>query len=123
MSFNYNHITLVGRLTRDADVKDVSGRFRTTFNLAINRPYRKEDGEFDTDFITVVAWGKLGEVAAEYLKKGNPVLVEGRLQIRQYEKNKEPRWITEVVAENFQMLGGAKHRSEEVKEEVSVSVE
>lgn len=120
MSFNYNHITLVGRLTRDADVREVSDRTRTSFTVAVDRPYRKEDGSYDTDFIPVVAWGKLAEVAADRLKKGNPVLVQGRLQIRQYEKDEEPRWISEVLAEDFQRLGGDRHSSttDGVKEEV-----
>ena len=107
MSFNYNHITLVGRLTRDAEIKEVSNTVRTSFSIAVDRPYRKEDGQYDTDFIPIVAWGRLGEIASQYLKKGNPVLIEGRLQVREYEKNEDKRWISEVVVENFQLLGGA----------------
>ena len=109
MSFNYNHVTLVGRLTKDAEVKDASNTVKTSFSLAIDRNYRKEDGSYDTDFIPIVAWGRLAEIAYQYLKKGNPVLVEGRLQIRHYEKtyNKETvkHWMSEIVVENFQMLG------------------
>ena len=74
MSFNYNHITLVGRLTRDAEVKDISSTVRTTFTIAVDRPYRKDDGAHDTDFVPIVAWGRLGEIASQYLKKGNPGL-------------------------------------------------
>ena len=108
MSFNYNHITLVGRLTKDAEVKDISSTLRTTFTIAVDRSYRKDDGSHDTDFVPIVAWGRLGEIASQYLKKGNPVLIEGRLQVRQYEKESETRWISEVVVENFQLLGGHK---------------
>ena len=111
MSFNYNHITLVGRLTKDSSVKDVSNTVRTAFTIAVDRPYKRENGKADTDFIPIVAWGRLGEIASQYLKKGHPVLVEGRLQVRNYEKDEEPRWMSEVVVENFQLLGFPKDQS------------
>lgn len=104
MSFNYNHTTLVGRLTKDPETKKTGEVSKTTFTLAVDRPYRKEDGTTETDFVPVVMWGKLAEVSEKYLRKGRPTLVEGRIQVRDYEINKERKWITEVVAENFQIL-------------------
>ena len=106
MAFSYNHTTLVGRLTKDAAIHELKNVVKSSFTIAVDRYYRKEDGAVDTDFIPVIAWGRLAEVASLYLKKGNPVLVEGRIQVRQYEKEGSPRWMTEIVAENFQMLGG-----------------
>ena len=104
MSFNYNHTTIVGRLTKDPEIKKVGNVTRSSMTLAVDRPYRKEDGSTDTDFINVVLFGKLADVSEKHLRKGNPALFEGRIQVRQYEKNNENRWITEVLAENFQVL-------------------
>jgi len=104
MSFNYNHITLVGRLTKDVVLTKVAESTKSTFSLAVDRPYRKDDGSADTDFIPCVVWGKLAEISEKYLKKGSPVLVEGRLQIRSYTVEGVKKYFTEVLLENFQVL-------------------
>jgi len=104
MAFNYNHITLVGRLARDPESEKVGDTIKASFSIAIDRPWRKDDGTKETDFVSVRLWGRLAETASRSLKKDAPVLVEGRLQIREYEKNGERRWISEVVGENFQIL-------------------
>lgn len=108
MSFNYNHITLVGRLTRDPQQNTVGTTTKTVFSLAIDRPYRKNDGSTETDFVPCVLWGKLAEIATKYLHKGSPALVEGRLQIREYEQEGVKKWASEVVADNFQILEAKK---------------
>lgn len=108
MSFNYNHVTLVGRLTKNPELKKVGEYVKTTFMLAVDRPYRKEDGTVETDFISIVLWGKLAEVAEKYLKKGIATLIEGRLQVKDYEINNERKWFTEILAENFQILESSK---------------
>ncbi|NQY74567.1 MAG: single-stranded DNA-binding protein [Candidatus Margulisbacteria bacterium] len=104
MGFSYNRTTLLGRLTRDPEIKIISDSHRTTFVIAVDRSYRKDDGSRDTDFINIVCWGRLGELASKYLHKGDPVLVEGKLYIRNYEKNSEKRKYTEINADNFQVL-------------------
>jgi single-strand DNA-binding protein len=105
MGYNYNHVTLIGRLTKDPEHKAVKeDRGKTLFTVAVNRPYRKDDGTTDADFIPVVLWGKLGEVSMQLLGKGKPVLVWGQLQIRNYEKDNEHHSYTEVVGEGFQLL-------------------
>lgn len=104
MSFNYNHITLVGRIVRDPETKTANNTTRVTFTLAVDRPYRKENTETEADFIPVIMWGKLAEVAEKYIRKGRPTLIEGRLQIREYEAGQVRKKITEVTAENFQIL-------------------
>ena len=105
MSYSYNHVTLVGRLVKDPEMKELSNGVRkASFNLAINRLYRKEDGTSDTDFIPIVLWGRQAELCDQLLKKGSPVLVWGKIQVTRYEKNNEFRWITDVVADNFQVL-------------------
>ena len=104
MSFDYNHVTLMGRLAKDPESLSISGTTKAFFPLAVNRSFRKDDGKQNTDFINIVAWGKLGEICVEYLLKGKPILIDGRLQVRSYDKNKEARWVTEVIADSMKML-------------------
>ncbi|NBV83947.1 single-stranded DNA-binding protein [bacterium] len=105
MAFNYNHATLVGRLTRDPEIKQISETVRKTyFTIAVNRGFRKTDEKQDTDFIPISLWGKSAELAYLLLKKGTPVLVTGRIQNRVYEKNDVIRSVAELVGEHFQIL-------------------
>jgi len=105
----YNKAFLIGNLTRDPELRYTSAGVPVArFAIAVNRIQRKDSGEKaqDVDFINVVAWRRLAEICGEYLKKGRPVAVEGRLQIRSYEgKNGVKKTMTEVVLDNMQMLG------------------
>lgn len=103
----YNRIFLVGNLARDPELRYTPAGVATArFAVAVNRPKNKNTGESEADFINVVAWRKLAEICGEYLKKGRPVAVEGRLQVRSYTgKDGQPRTMTEVVLDNMQMLG------------------
>lgn len=114
----YNKVFLIGNLTRDPELRyTTSGIPVARFAIAVNRIRRKsgeaEDGQGagggknqDVDFINIVAWRRLAEICGEYLKKGSPVAVEGRLQIRSYEtKAGVKRTMTEAVVDNMQMLG------------------
>jgi len=104
-----NKVFLIGNLTRDPELRyTASGTVVADLGLAVNRRWTNGGGEVKEDvlFITVVAWGKQGEAAAQYLAKGSPVHVEGRLQARSWEsKDGEKRTIFEVVAERLQFLG------------------
>ncbi|NDD66304.1 single-stranded DNA-binding protein [bacterium] len=103
MSYNFNHITLVGRLVRDPELKQIGeSNSKCTFVLAVARRMKKEQRE--TDFIPVMIWGKFGINASRLLKKGMPVLVSGRIQIRTIQLNDEYRSFIDVVADNFQLL-------------------
>jgi single-strand DNA-binding protein len=114
MGFNYNHTTLVGRVVKDAEKRQIKENVaKTTFTLAVNRSYRKDDGTQDTDFIPISMWGKMGEIGFQILQKGVPVLVWGKIQVRNYEKDNERKWATEVVADNFQILDKLPQKSEE----------
>lgn len=105
MSFHYNRITLVGRLTRDPEYKKVSeDTAKLMFTLAVGRSYRDDDGEQPADFIPVVLWGRNAEFGSQLLKKGSPTLITGRLQIREYSKDDQKRWYSEVIGEQFQLL-------------------
>jgi single-strand DNA-binding protein len=103
MGSSYNHVTLVGNLVKDPETKKVGKQTKTDFTIAVER-YAGKDKDVEVDFFNVVSWGKLAEISAEYLKKGRKVLVDGRIQVRHYEVDKDKRWIVEVVAENLKFL-------------------
>jgi single-strand DNA-binding protein len=96
-----NRIILIGRLTRDPEMKYTpQGIAVTKFSLAVDRKYSK--GE--TDFIDVVTWRGLAEKVAQYLSKGRMAAVEGRLQIRSYDRDGQKRRVTEVIADDVRFL-------------------
>jgi single-strand DNA-binding protein len=109
-----NRIALIGRLTRDPDIRYTqSGNAVCSFTLAVDRPYSGQQGEKETDFISIVVWRKAAEACANNLGKGRLVAVEGRLQIRSYETPEgQKRWVTEVVAERVQFLDKARTESQ-----------
>lgn len=100
-----NNIMLLGRLTKDPEVRYTqSGACVAQFTLAVDRPYTK-DGSREADFIPCVAWGKTSETVGNYVHKGQRLLVEGRLQIRQYtDKNGNKRTAAEVVCGRFEFI-------------------
>lgn len=105
MAFAYNTCILIGRLTRDPELFELSkDKLKTIFTIAVDRGYKKEDGTTETDFIPVCIWGQQANIANKFLKKGSPVLVEGRLHIDHYEKEGENLKKTEIVANTFQLL-------------------
>jgi len=105
-----NRIVLVGRLTRDPELRYTpNGRAVTSFSLAVNRRFSNQQGEREVDFIDIVAWGKTAETCANHLQKGRLVGVEGRLQVRSYEtQDGQKRKAAEVVADNVAFLDRAR---------------
>ena len=106
---NFNKVFLMGNLTRDPELRYTqSGMAVTDFGLAINRSYTGKDGvkKDSTVFVDIVVWGRRAEVACEFLSKGRPIFVEGRLQYDTWEKDGQKRSKVSVVAENFQFIGG-----------------
>ena len=101
-----NNITLVGRLTKDVDLRyTASGTATGTFTLAVNRPFKNAAGEQEADFINCVIWRKNAENFANLTRKGSLVGITGRIQTRNYENKEGQRvYVTEVVAENFTLL-------------------
>ncbi len=106
----YNRIILIGRLTRDPELRYVpSGAPVASFTLAVDRPFRDQQGNRETDFIDIVAWRKLAEQVSQYMSKGRMVAVEGRLQIRSYEtQDGQKRKVSEVVADGVRFLDRGK---------------
>lgn len=101
-----NKIILMGRLTREPEVKVTSSdKTTTTFGLAVDRPFKNREGKTEADFINIVTWNKTAEVAGNYLHKGERCMVEGRLQIRSYEgKEGQKHYVTEVVADRLELI-------------------
>ena len=101
-----NHVILIGRLTRDPEIKYLqSGKAVCNFTLAVDRPFTNQAGEREADFIPITVWGKIGEACGNNLNKGRLVAVSGRLQIRNYEaQDGQKRRIAEVVASEVKFL-------------------
>lgn len=101
-----NSTVLVGRLTRDPELKYTTSNIAVaTFSLAVNRNFKDANGERETDFINCVIWRQQAENLANWAKKGALIGITGRIQTRSYENQQGQRvYVTEVVAENFQML-------------------
>lgn len=100
-----NRTVLVGRLTRDPDLRYTpNGTAVANFTIAVNRPFKNDQGENEADFINGVVWRKPAENLANYMKKGSQIGVDGRLQSRTYEQDGRTVYVTEVVAESVQFL-------------------
>lgn len=101
-----NNVCLVGRLTRPVDLRYTSnGTAFGSFSLAIDRNYKKESGEKETDFINCVIWRKPAVNLSNFTKKGSLLGIEGRLQTRNYENHEGQKvYVTEVLVENFSLL-------------------
>jgi len=99
----------MGNLTRDPELRQTpNGQNVCSFSLALNRSYKGSDGNWQeaTDYVDIVAWGPLGERVAQYVTKGRPVLVNGRMQSRSWEQEGQKRSKVEVVAQDVTFLGG-----------------
>jgi|LGOV01.1.fsa_nt_gb single-strand DNA-binding protein len=101
-----NKVILVGRLTRDPDVKNTTtGKAVATFVLAVDRRFKNKNGEKEADFVPIVVWGKQAEIVGQYLSKGSQIGVSGRLQVRSYDTQEgQRRYVTEVVADEITFL-------------------
>ena len=120
MAMSFNKVLLMGNLTRDPELRYLpSGQAITNFTVAVNRVYNAQSGEKkeEVSFIRVVVWARRAETCNEYLKKGSPVFVEGRLQSRSWEaQDGTKRSTLEVVAQNVQFLYRGPGRGEAPQE-------
>jgi len=101
-----NNVSLVGRLTRDPDLRYTpNGVAVANFNIAVDRPFKGQEGKQETDFINCVAWRKLAENLAEYQKKGSLIAVTGSITTRNYDGQDGKRvYVTEVLANSIEYL-------------------
>ena len=112
-----NNVSLVGRMTRDAELRyTASNQAVATFTLAVNRNFKSQNGEREADFINCVIWRQQAENLANWAKKGALVGITGRIQTRNYENQQGQRvYVTEVVADNFQLLESQKERGNQAQ--------
>lgn len=121
MSLNINRVTVAGNLTRDPEVKFLANdKAVAAFGIACNRTWKNAAGEKqeETTFVECEAWGRTAELVGQYLKKGDPVYVEGRLKQETWEDKKDgtKRSKTKVSVDNVQFLGSKRDRSDEQQE-------
>lgn len=106
---SFNRVILVGNLTRDVELKYTQGGTAVTeVGLAVNDRRKNQSGEWveETTFVDVTLWARTAEVASEYLSKGSPILIEGRLRLDSWETDGQKRSKLRVTGERMQMLGG-----------------
>ena len=121
MSSAFNRVILIGGLTKDPELRYTpNGKAVVSFSIATTRRYRGADEEFqeETTFIDCEGWGKLAETIAQYLTKGQPIFVEGRLKLDQWESpegNRRSR--LKVVVERFQFVGAPREETPVTNEE------
>lgn len=97
-----NKVILIGRLVADPEIRYTqSGKAVASYRLAVDRPF-KQDGQQEADFINCVAWGKTGEFAGNYLRKGTKIAVEGRIQTGSYEKDGVKHYTTDIVVDRHE---------------------
>jgi single-strand DNA-binding protein len=102
-----NRVQLIGRLGKDPESKFTpTGKKVTHFSLAVSNRWKAGNGEMkeSTEWVNVEAWGRLGEVCQEYLKKGSLIFLEGRLKTDRYEDKGETKYFTKIVAQTLQFL-------------------
>lgn len=105
---SYNRVILIGNVTRDVDLRFTpAGTAVTEIGLAVNDRRKGQDGEWveETTFVDVTLWGRTAEVASEYVKKGSPLFIEGKLKLDQWEKDGQKQYKLRVVGDRMQLLG------------------
>ena len=115
-----NKSILLGRLTKDPEIRYTpSQKVVASFTLAVDRPFLNHDGKREADFIPGVVWGKAAELVGNSCQKGHRLLVEGRLQIRNFDaKDGTKHWVTEVIASNIEFVERKEKSMKDMGQEV-----
>ena len=110
-----NKVILIGRLTKDADLKFIpgSGKAVARFSLAVNRPMKKDEA----DFINCVIFGKAAETIVQYTSKGSQLGIIGRIRTGSYEKDGVKKYTTEIIIDNFEFISNGKKENDMVEED------
>lgn len=114
-----NRVCLVGRLTKDTELRATpNGVYTTSNTIAVRRNVKNANGEYTSDFINIIAWRNTAEFLCNYSKKGSLISVDGKLQTRKYENNEgKTIYVTEVLVENVGLLEPKKQETTETQEE------
>lgn len=104
-----NKVTLLGNLGKDPEVKELENGKMVKFSMATSESYKDREGnkQTKTEWHNIVVWGKLAEIAEKYLKKGSKLYLEGKITTRSWEDEGQTKYMTEIVAREFTMLGEA----------------
>ena len=104
-----NNVVLVGRLTKRSELKyTTNGTKYTQFSVAVQKKFKNQNGEYESDFINCLMWSTAAENFIKFTNKGSLVGIEGRIQTRSYDKDGKRVYLTEVVADNFSLLESKK---------------
>ena len=106
---SFNRVIVMGNLTKDVEVRNLpSGKAVADVGVALNEHRKNQAGESiqETTFVDATFWGRTAEIAAEFLQKGSPVVIEGRLKQENWETDGQPRSKLKIVCERMQMVGG-----------------
>lgn len=122
-----NQVTLVGRLTKNPELKvTADGTPVTNIVLAVNRQFRNHNGEIDTDFVQCTLWRKVAENTVQYCRKGSVIGITGRIQTRHYDQGGKRVYVTEVVAETVRFLSSKPHvenvQERNIKEDLPIGM-
>lgn len=101
-----NKVFLIGRTTKDIELKaTASGKSVASFSIAVNRTFKNENGEYDSDFFNCIVFNKLAETVSRYVNKGDLLAVEGRLQTRNYTNNEgRKQYVTEIIVDSVDFI-------------------
>ncbi|CAM3134182.1 single-stranded DNA-binding protein [Filibacter tadaridae] len=118
-----NQVALVGRITKDPILRRISeGRMQTSIILAVNRNFKNQNGEVDTDFVLCTMWGKTAENTAKHCGKGSLIGVGGRIQSRTYEREDKSRvYVTEVIGEDIRFISTKERKNTNLYGEPAVT--
>ena len=104
-----NNVVLVGRLVKEPTIQETENGYKKSYiTLAVSRSYKNQDGEYETDFISILLWNKLAEHVCEYCKKGDVIGVKGIIETSRYEKDGETKYSTDIVAQKVTFLSSKK---------------
>ncbi len=120
----FNQANLAGNVGKDPEVRyTTSGKAVATFPLATSKKFKDNNGQMkeETQWHRIVVWGKLAEIAGEYVKKGSQVLISGEITYRKYTKDSIDHFITEIVADTMKMLGGRKESGNTTQSDTTTS--
>ena len=108
----------IGRLTNNIELKQTnSGKYYVKNSLAIKNDFKNSNGEYDTEFVNIVVWGKSAEILCNYSTKGMLIAIEGRLTTRDYDKNDGTKgYITEIICEKIKLLENKKEKNNEIED-------
>ena len=125
--FSLNRAQVIGNVTSDSELKSTaSGQSVANFGVATNRKWKDKDGneQEQTEFHSIVVWGKQAETLSNWIRKGAKIFVEGRLQTRSWEdQSGSKHYKTEIMAENIILLGSPKTKKEDAYEEEEIDIE